>query len=89
MIATRSSTSGVEILPSGRTGTRINTSGFRNTVIFGALPKPILYSEALPSGSKRTEFITDGDEQFANKYTNNAATKRKQGVKAKIFTSIP
>src|SRR5690349_21687825 len=42
--AGRSSTSGVVILPSGRTGTDIDTSGLRHTMILIASPGPIRYS---------------------------------------------
>src|SRR6267378_4709581 len=43
-IATTSSTSGIESLPSGRTGTVSVSSGLRQTKMFRASPGPIRYS---------------------------------------------
>src|SRR5260370_41979690 len=43
-IATTSSTSGIESLPSGRTGTVRVSSGLRQTKIFKLSPGPIRYS---------------------------------------------
>ena len=42
--AGRSSTSGVVILPSGRTGTAIDSSGLRQTMMLTVSSGPITYS---------------------------------------------
>jgi len=41
--ATSSSTNGAEILPSGRTGTVIDNSGLRDTMMFTESPGPMMY----------------------------------------------
>src|SRR5580704_3084510 len=48
--ATISSTSGIEMRPSGRTGTSIDSSGLRHTNIDSLSPGPITYCDMATSG---------------------------------------